>query len=93
MVLESQYWKEDLGETIKVSKRRCERRRWPEPSSAPVEQELMLGLYGVRKLLESNSFHIHFGPAAAHSNQVRGWPKTDRLAYPPLDPRFAGCLP
>ena len=54
MIFESQYWKEDLARRSMSLKKRCEQRRWPERSFALVEQELMLGFYSVRKLLESN---------------------------------------
>ncbi len=45
------YFKDDLLLRAKVLQQRRTQRRWPETSQARVEQHLVVGLYGVRKLI------------------------------------------
>lgn len=54
MIWESGYWKDDLLRRADVLARRTTQRRWPEASLARVEQDLLLGFYAVRKLIEAS---------------------------------------
>jgi hypothetical protein len=54
MIHESSFWKDDLKARAARLVKRQSQRRWTEKSYALVEQELMLGFYAVRKLIESN---------------------------------------
>ena len=54
MICDSTYWKEDLRRRSISLQKRLGQRRWTERSFALIEQELMLGFYSIRKLLESN---------------------------------------
>ena len=54
MIWESSYWKDDLLRRAAVLERRMSQKRWPEASQARVEQDLMLGFYGIRKLIEAS---------------------------------------
>ena len=53
MIWESHYWKDDLLRKAADLRKRRSQRRWPEVSLAKLEQSLMLGFYGVRKLHEA----------------------------------------
>jgi hypothetical protein len=53
MIWESSYWKDDLLKAASDLRRRRKQKRWVEASFARLEQRIMLGFYGVRKLLES----------------------------------------
>ncbi|TWT39091.1 hypothetical protein [Blastopirellula retiformator] len=53
MIWESRYWKDDLLRKAEDLRKRRSQRRWPESSLARLEQSLMLGFYGVRKLHEA----------------------------------------
>ena len=53
MIWESHYWKDDLLRRAKSLRGRKSQRRWPDPSLARVEQEVMLVAYSMRKLVEA----------------------------------------
>lgn len=53
MIWESQYWKDDLLKNAAALRKRTTQKRWAEPSLARLEQSIMLGFYGVRKLHEA----------------------------------------
>lgn len=53
MIYESRYWKDDLLKAASDLRRRRTQKCWPEVSFARVEQRIMLGFYGVRKLRDS----------------------------------------
>ena len=54
MIWESVYWKDDLMRKAKSLQWRCtQQKRWPEASFAKTEQEIMIGCYTIRKLIEA----------------------------------------
>jgi hypothetical protein len=53
VIWESHVWKADLLKRAASLRRRGGQRRWPEASLVRVEQDLMLGVYAVRKLREA----------------------------------------
>ena len=53
MIYESRYWKDDLLEAASDLRRRRKQKRWSEASLARLEQRIMLGFYGVRKLRDA----------------------------------------
>ena len=53
MIWESHYWKEDLLRRAKDLVRRKDQRKWFDSSFANLEQNLMIGFYSVRKLIEA----------------------------------------
>lgn len=53
MIWESHFWKDDLRKKAADLRNRKTQQRWPESSLAKLEQLLMLGFYGVRKLHEA----------------------------------------
>lgn len=53
MIHESHFWKEDVRRRAGLLRKRLRQLRWPERSTARTEQDLMLGFYSIRKLLES----------------------------------------
>ena len=53
MIWESHFWKDDLLKKAAKLRKRKTQRRWPESSLAKLEQTLMLGFYGIRKLHEA----------------------------------------
>lgn len=53
MIWESRYWKDDLLKAASDLRRRRKQKRWVEASFARLEQRIMLGFYGVRKLRDS----------------------------------------
>ncbi|MBN1919588.1 MAG: hypothetical protein JW889_16960 [Verrucomicrobia bacterium] len=54
MIWESSFWKLDMIRRAHGLRRRLQQRRWTESSFARLEQELMLGFYSVRKLVEAS---------------------------------------
>lgn len=53
MIWESRYWKDDLLKASLDLRRRRKQKRWVDASFARLEQRIMLGFYGVRKLRDS----------------------------------------
>lgn len=53
MIDESSYWKRELFRIAFNLRRRQKQRRWPDPSLARVELDVMLGCYIIRKFLEA----------------------------------------
>ncbi len=53
MIYESRYWKDDLLKAASDLRRRRKQIRWVDASFARLEQRIMLGFYGVRKLRDS----------------------------------------
>lgn len=53
MIWESYYWKDDLLKAASDLCRRPKQKRWSEASLARLEQRIMLGFYGVRKLRDA----------------------------------------
>jgi hypothetical protein len=88
MIWESSYWKDDLLRQAKMLRARVRQRRWPESSSAKVEQTLLGGFYAVRKLIESKKLTdslkskaiqvTEFAPAGK-TVHLHNWHHIDRL--------------
>ena len=53
MIHESHYWKEDIVKRANLLRRRLHQVLWQDRTFAKVEQDLMLGFYSIRKLIES----------------------------------------
>jgi len=53
MIWESQFWKDDLLKKAAGLRKAKTQLRWPQASLAKLEQTLMLGFYGIRKLHEA----------------------------------------
>ena len=53
MIYESRYWKDDLLKAASDLRRRRRQKRWVDASFARLEQRIMLGFYGIRKLRDS----------------------------------------
>lgn len=53
MIWESRYWKDALLKAASDLRRRRKQKRWSEASLARLEQRIMLGFYGVRKLRDA----------------------------------------
>ncbi|MEA5448296.1 hypothetical protein VB780_06940 [Leptolyngbya sp. CCNP1308] len=53
MIYESRFWKNDLLKQANSLRSRMLQKRWPEASFARLEQDMMLGFYSIRKLIES----------------------------------------
>jgi hypothetical protein len=53
MIWESHFWEDDLLKKAARLRRVKTQRRWPESRLAKLEQTLMLGFYGIRKLHEA----------------------------------------
>jgi hypothetical protein len=71
MIGESRYWKEDLSRRARSLRSRLSQVRWAERSFARTEQDIMLGFYSIRKLLESQKL----------SDEARGV-RVRLIAYP-----------
>jgi len=54
VIWDSSYWKGDLLRRAASLERRQEQKRWPEASMARVEQDVMLGFFAIRKLIEAS---------------------------------------
>jgi len=54
MIWNSAYWKEELFRHARQIRHRQTLKRWTERSSAGFEQDLMLGFYSVRKLIDAH---------------------------------------
>ena len=88
MIWESAYWKDDLLKRADVLTRRMKQKRWPEASLARVEQDLMLGFYAVRKLIEASKLsenvakqavHLAVHPPTGKPVTKMNWHKLDQL--------------
>ncbi len=89
MIWESHYWKRELLKIANDLSRRSEQKRWPEISLVRVEQNIMLGFYVVRKLVEarkvSNKTATQIIRVPAHrwkgtkSVTLMNWHKIDQL--------------
>lgn len=88
MIWESSYWKNDLLRRAKMLRVRTRQERWPESSSAKVEQLLMTGFYAVRKLIEAKKLTdalvakrilVWEFPAAGKPVHLCNWHHIDRL--------------
>ena len=53
MIWESHFWKEDLTRLAARLRKREKQQHWPERSLAKLEQEVFIGFYALRKLLEA----------------------------------------
>ena len=53
MIYEYRYWKDALLKAASDLRRRRKQTRWVDASFARLEQRVMLGFYGVRKLRDS----------------------------------------
>ena len=54
MIFECQYWRKELRRLAGDLRKRKDQRRWSGRSEARVEQQIMVGFYMVRKLIEAN---------------------------------------
>ena len=75
MIWESSYWKTDLLKQVAALKKRVTQKRWTEASLAKCEQNLMMGFYSVRKLIESLKLT---DIVADSSYQIRSYPPTGK---------------
>ncbi|MBD2202389.1 hypothetical protein H6G33_36155 [Calothrix sp. FACHB-1219] len=53
MIYESGFWKDDLLKQAKFLRSKMTQKRWTENSFARLEQNVMLGFYSIRKLIEA----------------------------------------
>ena len=88
MIWESSYWKDDLLRRAKMLRVRTRQKRWPEASSAKVEQTLMMGFYTIRKLIEAKKLTdalvakqipVWEFPATGKPVHLYNWHHIDRL--------------
>lgn len=100
MIWDSSYWKDDLLRRAKVlSRRKSQKRwavllrrkspdRWQEASLARIEQDLMLGFYGIRKLIEASKLSdavakqlvaLNLHPRTGKTVTKLNWHKLDEL--------------
>lgn len=88
MIWESSYWKENLLRQATFLRKRANQRRWPERSLAKLEQNIMLGFYSIRKLLEAKklttdivekSLSLFAHPWVGDPVNIMNWHKIDKL--------------
>lgn len=88
MIWESHYWKEDVLRRARDLDDRKTQRRWLDSSFARLEQNLMIGFYSLRKLIEANTLSdatIHKRvpivtyPAKGKPIHLLNWHRIDRL--------------
>jgi hypothetical protein len=60
MIWESRYWKDDLLKAASYLRQKREQKRWLPVSLARLEQRIVLGFYGIRKLQESRKISDRF---------------------------------
>jgi hypothetical protein len=53
MIFESKYWKDDLLRKAVALEKRKNQKRWSDSSFARLEQDVMIGFYSIRKLVDA----------------------------------------
>lgn len=88
MIYESSYWKKDLLKKVITLRDWKRKRSWGEPSTARLEQLVMLGFYAVRKLSEAHKLSkavveqktsLAIYPWRGKPVTVRNWRSVDEL--------------
>ena len=88
MIWDSSYWKDDLLRRAKGLQRRRSQKEWGQAALSRVEQDLMLGFYSVRKLIEASKLsdavaqqviRVSVYPPTGKQATKLNWHKLDEL--------------
>jgi len=88
MILDSVPWKDDLSRRAESLARRARQTRWSQTSYLKIEQDLLLGFYAIRKLIECGKLSDEVRAAPISSIEFNAVRRVHKLNWWEVDQNY-----